>query len=249
MSNADRSRYFCQNPITGVQMFQHEVNAFFFENLSDPHPVGHMTDCVIKIEFQMRESPHAHCFLWVNDAPKIDKDPDDIVCSFIDKYITAVIPPVAPENEHDIKLMENLQNHTHSDYCCRNKSCHVGFHKPPATSYYLKSDILRWYNFKRFELCDPKNRRHKHSLDIKGNIKGHMWFVSMGAVIENLINLNISTSYFLVTHIVVLLSLDWKYTGKLDKIFSRDFEIWILILLKIYITQKTRWQNSRWLTL
>ena len=38
-------------------------------------------------------------------------------------------------------------------------------------------------------------------------MKGHMWFVSMGAVIENLINLNISTSYFLVTHIVVLLSL------------------------------------------
>ena len=66
-----------------------------------------------------------------------------------------------------------------------------------------------------------------------------MWFVSMGAVIENLINLNISTSYFLVTHIVVLLKfIDWKYTGKLDKIFSRDFEIWILILLKIYITQK-----------
>ena len=28
--------------------------------------------------------------------------------------------------------------------------------------------------------------------------------------------------------------------GKLDKIFSRDFEIWILILLKIYITQKNK---------
>ena len=42
---------------------------------------------------------------------------------------------------------------------------------------------------------------------------------------------------FLVTHIAVLLSfIDWKYTGKLDKIFSKDFEIWILILLKIYIT-------------
>ena len=74
-------------------------------------------------------------------------------------------------------------------------------------SYYLKSRLLRPYNFKRFECCEPKNRRRKHSLDIKGNIKGHMWFVSMGAVIENLINLNISTSYFLVTHIVVLLSL------------------------------------------
>ena len=58
----------------------------------------------------MRGSPHAHCLLWVKDAPKIDKDPDDIVCTFIDKYITAVIPPIAPENEDHIKLMENLQN-------------------------------------------------------------------------------------------------------------------------------------------
>ena len=66
-------------------------------------------------------------------CPKIDKDPDDVVCAFIDKYITAVIPPVAPENEHDIKLMDNLQKHTHSDYYCRNKSCHFGFPKPPAT--------------------------------------------------------------------------------------------------------------------
>ena len=69
----------------------------------------------------------------VKDAPKIDKDPDDIVCAFIDKYITTVLPPVAPENEHHIKLMDNLQKHTHSDYCHRNKSCYFGFHKPPAT--------------------------------------------------------------------------------------------------------------------
>ena len=81
----------------------------------------------------MRGSPHAHCLLWVKDAPKIDKDPDDVVCAFIDKYITAVIPSIAPENEHHIKLMENLQNHTHSDYCCRNKSFCFGFPKPPTT--------------------------------------------------------------------------------------------------------------------
>ena len=66
-------------------------------------------------------------------CPKIDKDPDDVVCTFIDKYITAVTPPIVHENEHHIKLMENLQKHTHSDYCLRNKSCHFGFPKPPAT--------------------------------------------------------------------------------------------------------------------
>ena len=109
MSIADKSRYLHQNPITGVQIFQHRIEAFFSEYLlSDAHPLGHITDYVIKIEFQMRGSPHVHCLLWVKDAPKIDKDTDD-VCTFIDKYRTAVIPPVAPENEHQIKLMENLQ--------------------------------------------------------------------------------------------------------------------------------------------
>ena len=73
-------------------MFQHRLETFFSEYLlSDTHPLGYITDYVIKIEFQMRESPHAHCLLWVKDAPKIDKDPDDVVCAFIDKYITAVI--------------------------------------------------------------------------------------------------------------------------------------------------------------
>ena len=133
MSIADRSRYFCQNPITSVQMFQHRVEAFFSGDLlCDTHPLGHITDYVIKIEFKMRGSSHAHCLLWVKDAPKIDKDPDDVVCAFIDKYITAVISSIASENEHDIKPMDNLQKHTHSDYCCRNESCHFGFPKPPA---------------------------------------------------------------------------------------------------------------------
>ena len=134
MSIADRSKYLCQNPITGVRMFQHRIEAFFSEYLlSDAHPLGNITDYVIKIEFQMRRSPHAHCLLWLKDAPKIDKDPDDVVCTSIDKYITAVIPPIVPENEHHIKLMDSLQKHTHSDYCCRNKSCHFGFPKPPST--------------------------------------------------------------------------------------------------------------------
>ena len=134
MSIADKSRYLHQNPITGVHMFQHRIEAFFSEYLlSDAHPLGHITDYVIKIEFQIRGSPHVHCLPLVKDAPKIDKDPDDVVCAFIDKYITAVIPPIAPENEHHIKLMENLQKHIHSDYCCRNKSHHFGFPKPPTT--------------------------------------------------------------------------------------------------------------------
>ena len=54
MSITDRGRYLCQIPITGVKMFQHRTEAVFSEYLlSGAHPLGHITDYVIKIEFQM----------------------------------------------------------------------------------------------------------------------------------------------------------------------------------------------------
>ena len=80
--------------------------------------------------------------LCIKDAPKIDKDPVDVVCAFIDKYITAMIPAVTSENEHHIKLMDSLQKHTHSDYCCKNKSCHFGFPKAPATKTIISQPPL-----------------------------------------------------------------------------------------------------------
>ena len=78
----------------------------------------------------MRGSPHAHHLLWVKDAPKINQDSDDM-CRFMDKYITAVVPKGVLESDEN--LMKSLQKHTHLDYCCRNRSCHFGFPKPPAS--------------------------------------------------------------------------------------------------------------------
>ena len=61
MGIKDRSTYIWQNPVTGVHMFQHRLEAFFSEYLlSDTHPLGHITDYVIKIKFQMRGSPHIY---------------------------------------------------------------------------------------------------------------------------------------------------------------------------------------------
>ena len=100
--------------------------------MNDAHPLGHITDYVIKIEFQIRGSLHAHCLLWVKDAPKINQDSDD-VCRFIDKYITAMMPKGVLERENDVKIMKSLQKHIHSDYCHGNKSCCFGFPKPPAS--------------------------------------------------------------------------------------------------------------------
>ena len=88
MSMGERSKYLQQNPVTGTQMFQHRVEKFFTEYLlSDSNPIGNIVEYVIKTEFQMRGSPHAHCLLWVKDSPKINQDPDEIVCEFVDIYI------------------------------------------------------------------------------------------------------------------------------------------------------------------
>ena len=115
-------------------MFQHRLQSFFSQYLlNDAHPLGHIKEYVIKLEFQMRVSPHAHCLLWVKDAPKANQDSDDDVCRFIDKNITAMMPKGVFERENDVNIMKSLQKHTHSDYCHRNKSCHFGFAKPPAS--------------------------------------------------------------------------------------------------------------------
>ena len=53
MTMQERSKYLCQNPLTGVRMFQHRLESFFLQYvLSDAHPIGNVTDYVIKLNFK-----------------------------------------------------------------------------------------------------------------------------------------------------------------------------------------------------
>ena len=118
MTMQERSKYLHQNPVTSVRMFQHRLESFFPQYvLSDAHPIGNVTDYVIKIEFQMRGLPHAHCLLWVRDAPRINEDSDKAVCEFIDKYISASPPVITDRNIHDVNLRRTLQKNIHADNC------------------------------------------------------------------------------------------------------------------------------------
>ena len=50
---------------------------------SKAQPLGDIVDYAIRVEFQARGSPHAHCVLWVKDAPKYGVDTDeDILCIY-----------------------------------------------------------------------------------------------------------------------------------------------------------------------
>ena len=128
----ERSKWLRQNPVTAARHFQYRLDTFFQEFLkSTAHPLGEIVDEAIRIEFQNRGSPHAHCVLWVKNTPKFGVDPDQVVCNFIDKYIACSIP-----NE-ECKLKElvlMVQQHKHATYCKRNGQCRFSFPHPPSSS-------------------------------------------------------------------------------------------------------------------
>ena len=96
-----------------------------------------------------------------------------------------------------------------------------------ATIILFKIRISDGTILKTFERCDPKNRRRKHRLDMKGSIKG---------------NWEPHKSQHL--HILFLSNTYSSKTGNTQaswiKYFLKILKFGILILLKIYITQKNK---------
>ena len=131
LSFEQKSSWLRRNPVTAARHFHYRLSTFFQDFLkSTANPLGEIVDYGIRIEFQARGSPHAHCVIWVKDAPKYGIDGDEEVCAFIDKYITCAIP----QTEGKLKdLVSLLQQHKHSTYCKRNKSCRFNFPKPPSS--------------------------------------------------------------------------------------------------------------------
>ena len=137
LSFDEKSNWLRRNPVTAARHFQYRLNSFFQDVLkSKAKPLGEIVDYAIRVEFQSRGSPHAHCVLWVKDAPKYGVDSNEDVCAFIDQYVSCAIPA------DDCKLKELLlmvQQHRHSSYCKRNKRCRFNFPHPPSPSTVIAS--------------------------------------------------------------------------------------------------------------
>ena len=130
LSFDDKSNWLKRNPVTAARHFQYRLNAIFQDFLkSTAKPLGEIVDYAIRIEFQARGSPHAHCVIWVKDAPKHLESADSEICAFIDKYNSCKLPA---EDGKLRELVLLLQKHKHSSYCKRNKTCRFNFPKPPS---------------------------------------------------------------------------------------------------------------------
>ena len=129
LSFEEKSKWLRQNPLTAAQHFQYRLNTFFNGFLkSKAHPLGELSDSAIRIEFQMRGSPHAHTILWIKGAPKLGVDSDKQILAFIDKYIHCDIP----QDEHLAELVCKVQKHRHSVTCRRHGHCRFHYPRPPS---------------------------------------------------------------------------------------------------------------------
>ena len=124
--------------------------------MSKANPLGPISEYIQKIEFQVRGTPHAHCLLWVKDAPRVDENSDEEVCKFVDRYINGKIPCDIPENEDVRSLVMKLQTHVHSP-CCRSHAkgqCRFHFPSPPSTKTIIARGVSDNVSI------DEKDRRH-----------------------------------------------------------------------------------------
>ena len=95
---------------------------------SSAHPFGELVDYAIRTEFRARGSPHAHTILWIKNAPKLNVDTDEDVCTFIDQYVKCNIP----NDEELAQLVSKVQKHRHSATCRRHGKCRFHYPCPPS---------------------------------------------------------------------------------------------------------------------
>ena len=137
LSFDEMSNWLKRNPVTAARHFHYRLNVFFQDFLkSTVKPLGEIAEYAIRIEFQARGSPHAHCVIWIKDAPEFGIDNNDDVCDFIDQYVSCKVPVEGKLKD----LVILLQKHKHSSYCRRNKTCRFSFPKLPSSKTLITKD-------------------------------------------------------------------------------------------------------------
>ena len=76
MTYQERCNTLNKNPVLVARHFQYRVEIFFKVIVLDG-PLGKTSYYAIRVEFQVRGSPHIHSFMWIINAPKLSKETKD----------------------------------------------------------------------------------------------------------------------------------------------------------------------------
>ena len=115
------------NPVVVAKHFQYRVETFFTEVLlAKSNPIGKIVYYALRIEFQMRGSPHLHALIWTSDCPKLTPETKQEYIDFIDKHVHAY-PPNQEQDKELHELVKTYQKHTHSKTCRKYKNIKCRF--------------------------------------------------------------------------------------------------------------------------
>ena len=111
MNDFKRSIYLDFNPPLYERQFHYVVEAFFQTNVLNGS-LGRVKYYTIRVEFQVRGSPHIHSFLWISNAPVLTKDNIQEYITFVDGILKTNIPGIN-KNKELFKLEQNFKfSHT-----------------------------------------------------------------------------------------------------------------------------------------
>ena len=57
-------------------------------------PAEKVKEFFYRFEFQQRGSPHIHMLVWIENAPTLEKNSEEEIVQFVDKYLTCNIDNV-----------------------------------------------------------------------------------------------------------------------------------------------------------
>ena len=115
------------NPVVVAKHFQYRVETFFTEILlTNANPIGKIIYYALRIEFQMRGSPHLHALIWTSDCPELTHDTKEAYIHFIDEHVQSYLPDQSQDPElHE--LVKTYQKHSHSKTCRKYKNIKCRF--------------------------------------------------------------------------------------------------------------------------
>ena len=88
------------NPVIVAKHFQYRIETFFTEILlTNVNPIGQIVYYALRIEFQMRGSPHLHALIWTSDCPKLSDNTKQAYIDYVDQHVQAYLPDQTKDPE------------------------------------------------------------------------------------------------------------------------------------------------------
>ncbi|KAK3088416.1 hypothetical protein FSP39_018892 [Pinctada imbricata] len=138
---SEKCKILKSNPVIVARMFDRRFHLFLKEVILSPcNPIGKVIDYFLRVEFQQRGSPHMHCLFWIQDAPRLNENDEQSVCTFIDRYVSCELPGEKDQELHDIVQAVQQHSKKHSK-SCRKKgtTCRFNFPRPPSSKTFIVS--------------------------------------------------------------------------------------------------------------